>query len=155
MKNLAMLASLCSVLGCFSGFSTAAEQDQIVIEDLTPAQLREQIEIVQAEFYRVFNAMNDDDDFDIICNRYMPTGSNIHRDACEPKFVIDKRADNVNQSRFGNDILMDHDALMASLRTQFEELTRKMNAIAAESQYFSELNRVLSMLNDRLDEISN
>ena len=155
MKNLAILAGLLSVLGYFSVPAVAAEQEQIVIDDLSLAELREQIEIVQTEFYRVFNAMNDDDKFDIICHRYMPTGSNISRDACEPQFVIDKRADNVKESRFGNDTLMDHDALMASLQPQFEELTRKMNTIAAESQYFSELNQVLGMLNDRLREITN
>ena len=49
---------------------------------------------------------------------------------------------------------MDHDALMASLQPEFRELTEKMNAVAAENQYFKELNQVLSMLNERLAEIS-
>jgi uncharacterized coiled-coil protein SlyX len=155
MKKLITLAGLFSVLGCFLTPAAAAEQEQIIIDDLSLAELREQIERVQAEFYRVFNDINEDDNFDIICHRYLPTGSNISRDACEPQFVIDKRADNVTQSRFGNDTLMDHGALMASLQPQFEELTRKMNAVAAENQYFSELNQVLGMLNDRLREITN
>jgi len=153
-KSIILIITLLS-LGGFAGIGISAEQEQIVIEDLSRSELRDQIEIVQNEVYRVFNTMNDNDDFDIICHRYTPTGSNISRKACEPQFVIDKRADNVKESRNENDTLMDHDALMASLQPQLAELTEKMNAVAVESQYFRELNQVLGMLNDRLEEITN
>ena len=46
-----------------------ADEDQIVIEDLSRAQLRAEIDKIQKEFYRVFNAANDDDKLDIICHR--------------------------------------------------------------------------------------
>lgn len=154
MKKATILAANLMALFILAGAVRAAEQEQIVIEDLSLSELRDQIEIVQAEFYRVFNSVNEDNKFDIICHKYMPTGSNISREACEPQFVIDKRADNVKESRNQNDTLMDHDALMASLQPEFRELTEKMNAVAAENQYFKELNQVLSMLNERLAEIS-
>ena len=154
MKKATILAANLMALFILAGAVRAAEQEQIVIEDLSLSELRDQIEIVQTEFYRVFNSVNEDNKFDIICHKYMPTGSNISREACEPQFVIDKRADNVKESRNQNDTLMDHDALMASLQPEFRELTEKMNAVAAENQYFKELNQVLSMLNERLAEIS-
>lgn len=154
MKKMVILFVTLMVTGSLWGVGIAAEQEQIVIEDLSLKELREQIEIVQNEVYRVFNSMNEDDSYDIICHRYTPTGSNISREACEPQFIIDKRADNVKESRNENDTLMDHDTLMAVLQPQFEELTNKMNTVAAESQYFRELNQVLGMLNERLDEIS-
>lgn len=155
MKKSSILTITLLVAGALPGFGIAAEQEQIVIEDLSLSELRKQIEIVQNEVYRVFNAMNDDDFYDIICHRYQPTGSNISREACEPQFVIDKRANNARDWQFANDVLMEQDELLASLQTEFATLTEKMNAVAAESDYFRELNQVLGMLNGRLAEISN
>ena len=155
MKQSIILLITLIALGGFTSSGIAAEQEQIVIEDLSLSELREQIEIVQNEVYRVFNAMNDNDDFDIICHRYKPTGSNISSEACEPQFLIDKRADNVKEWQFGNDVLLEQNELLASVQSQFEELTEKMNSVAAESEYFRELNQVLGMLNDRLTEITN
>ena len=155
MKNTVFLMIALFSLGGFTGVGIAAEQEQIVIEDLSLSELREQIEIVQNEFYRVFNTVNDDDSFDIICHRYTPTGTNISQEACEPQFVIDRRAENAREWQFGNDVLMEQDELMASLQPQFELLTEKMNEVAGESQYFRELNQVLGMLNERLEEITN
>jgi len=155
MKKSIILTIALFSLGSISDFGSAAEQEQIVIEDLSLSELREQIDIVQNEVYRVFNSANDDDDFDIICHRYKPTGSQISQDACEPQFMITRRADNVREWQFGNDVLMEQNELLAALQTEFSELTNKMNAVAAESDYFRELNQVLGMLNDRLLEITN
>jgi hypothetical protein len=155
MKSLTILTVTLTVLGFLSVPAAAAEQEQIIIDDLSPAELREQIEIVQKEFYRVFNARNEDDKFDIICHRYIPTGTNISQEACEPQFVIDARSENANEWQFGNDVLLEQDELLAELQSQFAELTEKMNAVAVENDYFRELNQVLGMLNDRLREITN
>lgn len=153
MKNI-LLASVL-ILGTFPYFAVSAEQGQIVIEDLSLAELKEQIDIVQKEFYRVFNSANDDDEFDIICHRFTPTGSHISQEACEPQFVISRRAENAREWQFGNDVLMEQEELLASLETQFAELTEKMNGVATDSEYFRELNQVLGMLNSRLAEITN
>ncbi len=132
----------------------AAEEEQIVIEDLTPAQLRDEIEKIQTEFYAVFNRNNDDDTFDITCQEFTPTGSNIPQTGCEPGFVTARRGENANDYRLGTDDLLSQDALMRELQPEFAQLTEKMNALAATDQYFRELGQILQMLNERLREIT-
>lgn len=139
-----------------AGFGQIAlpADDQIVIDDLTPAQLRAEITKIQTEFYRVFNESNTVEDLAIVCHEYLPTGSNIKRDACEPKFVIDRRARNAADSQSFTDALLSPAALQADLAHRFEELTEAMNALAAENQYFRELNTILGVLRERLEEIT-
>ena len=132
-----------------------ADEEQIVIEDLSRAQLRAEIEKIQHEVYRVFNAANDNDELDIVCHDYVPTGSNIREEACEPQFVIDKRAENVADSRFFTDVLLNPAELQSILGVQFQVLTAAMNAVAAENRYYSELNAILKVLRERLEEFSN
>jgi len=132
----------------------AAEEEQIVIEDLTPAQLRAEIEKIQTEFYAVFNRNNDDDAFDVTCQEFTPTGSNIPQKGCEPGFVTARRGENANDYRLGTDDLLSQDALLRELQPEFAQLTEKMNALAATDQYFRELGQILQMLNERLRELS-
>lgn len=148
MKQILVLLLL------FCAASATIAQEPIVIEDLSPAQLRAEIKKVQTEFYRVFNADVGESKLRIVCHEYLPTGSNIKREACEPQFVIDKRASNAADSRFQVDELMSAATLQQELSAEFEELTAAMNKLAAEKPYFKELNSVLAMLRERLEEIT-
>lgn len=129
-------------------------QEPIVIDDLSPAQLRAEIKKVQTEFYRVFNESTEDSKMHIVCHDYIPTGSNIKREACEPQFVIDRRGNNAGDSRLQVDELLSPAALQQDLRVEFEALTAAMNKLSAENSYFKELNSVLEMLRGRLEEIT-
>jgi hypothetical protein len=131
-----------------------AAEEQIVIEDLTAAQLRDEIEKIQAEFYAVFNRNNQEDAFDVVCQKFTPTGSNIPQVGCEPGFVTERRGQNANDYRLGTDELLTQEALIRELQPQFAEFTQKMNALAATDQYFRELGQILQMLNERLRELS-
>jgi len=130
-----------------------ADQGQIVIEDLSKPELRAEIDKIQNEFYRVFNSLNDDDDFDIECQKFTRTGSNIPELGCEPKFVTRRRGQNASDFRAGTDDLLTVDALQDELQPEFAKLTEKMNAIAAENEYFRELNQILQMLRGRMAEL--
>ena len=152
--RMGMRQILTSLLLSFVAFAASA-QEPIVIEDLSPAQLRAEIKKVQTEFYRVFNAsVEPGSKMTIVCHEYLPTGSNIKREACEPQFVIDRRAGNAADSRFQVDELLSNAALQQELSGEFTELTAAMNKLAAENQYFKELNSVLAMLRERLAEIT-
>lgn len=158
MKTTRIVLGELVVLGLMAIFATsmasAAEQEQIVIEDLTVPQLRAEIEKIQTEYYNVFNRLNEDDEFDIVCQKFTPTGSNIPQIGCEPTFVSKRRGENANASRLGTDELMTNDALIKDLQPQFQQLTDKMNQIAKENDYFRELGQVLQMLRGRLNELN-
>lgn len=131
-----------------------AEQEQVVIEDLTVPQLRAEIEKIQTEFYRVFNTLNENDELDIVCQKFTPTGSNIPQVGCEPNFVSARRGANANDYRLGTDELIGNDALIKELRPEFEQLTAMMNEMASKNEYFQELGEILQMLRGRLNELS-
>lgn len=154
MKKSALISLATFLLTCLFTSVQAAE-DQIVVEDLTPAQLRAEIDKIQKEFYRVFNAKNGDDDLDITCHDLVPTGSNRRREVCEPQFMIDRRSRNAVDSRAGNDALLSPQGLRSELEPEFKALTEAMNLLVQEDQYFRELNAILGMLRERLEEITN
>lgn len=132
----------------------AAEEAQVVIEDLTVPQLRAEIEKIQTEFYRVFNTLNENDEFDVVCQKFTPTGSNIPQIGCEPNFLSKRRGANANEYRLGTDELIGNDALIKELQPEFEQLTALMNEISAKNQYLKELGAILQMLRGRLNEIN-
>lgn len=151
MKSLALLSLPGFFLACLFTTANAAE-DQIVIEDLSPAQLRAEIKKIESEVYRVFNAENENDELDIICRKYKPTGSNIRKEACEPKFVTDKRAENASDAQKGIDSILMPKELQNSLKPELEAFAEAMNALVKENQYFGELNAILGALREQLEE---
>jgi len=132
----------------------AAEEEQIVIEDLTVPQLRAEIEKIQDEYFTVFNRLNEDDDFDIVCQKFTPTGTNIPQVGCEPTFVTKRRSESANNYRTGGDDLLTNDALIKELQPEFEKLTAMLNDLATSNQYFRELSEILQMLTGRLAELT-
>ena len=135
----------------------AAEQEQaeqqIVIENLSVTQLRAEIDKIQQEFYRVFNQLNEEEDLDVVCREFTPTGSNIPQTGCEPGFVTRRRGDNANDYRLGIDELLTNEALIRELQPEFERLTTKMNEISQSNSYFRELGQILQALRNRLTQI--
>lgn len=133
--------------------SLRGQEEIIVIEDLSPGELRAQIIRVESEFYRVFNLSTEKAKLKIECLEYAPTGSAIKRRACEPNFYTDARNQNVRNWQDQVDILASPEALRSSLEKEFEELTETMNILIKENEYFRELNNVLRMLRDREREL--
>jgi len=146
------LFTLCSALLLGVGSTqTLAADGQIVIEDLTPSKLRAEIKKIETEFYRVFNSRVEDKSLAIICYKYVPTGSNIKEEACEPQFVIDKRGDNANDARLGYDLLFTAQDLQSVLAAEYAALTAAMSEVSKESGYFRELNEILNALREELE----
>lgn len=129
------------------------EGEVVVIADLSRAEVVQFIEEVEEDLYRIFNANNDDDAYDIFCNNIVPTGSNRPVRSCEPKFLTDARARNVNDSQFGADTLLTDSALRRTMQSEFEELERKMEAMVTEQPRFAETFGILDALRRRLAEI--
>jgi hypothetical protein len=147
-------ALLSLVLGSFMGLVTfsAMAQEAVVLEDMSRAELRAEIEKYENEFYRVFNANVSDKKFEIHCARYTPTNSNISVRACEPTFVVDARNENANSFQLGIGIQLSPADLRKTLDKEFEALTEMLNALLAENDYFKALNADLTMLRQMLAE---
>lgn len=148
----ALFPTICGLLILALGPAlTLAAEEQIIIEDLSPRQLRSQIKRIETEFYRVFNASIEDQNLAVICYKHTPTGSNLSVDLCEPQFLIDKRGENVNNQLFGNDILLTPQDLRTALASEYEALTAALTELSAESEYFRELNGILTALREELE----
>ena len=102
----------------------------------------------------MFNTLNENDEFDVVCQKFTPTGSNIPQVGCEPNFLSKRRGANANEYRLGTDELIGNDALIKELQPEFEQLTASMNEISAKNQYLKELGAILQMLRGRLNEIN-
>jgi hypothetical protein len=127
-----------------------ADVEAVIVPGRRPENLRVEIERLEATVYERFNALNSNDDFDILCFEQAPTGSNIPSRTCAPNFVI--RA----ESRAASKILTDgrggagnnnnpaeHSMLMEE---KSRELTAEMQRVAREDE---------TLLRDlvRLDEL--
>ena len=65
--------------------------------------LRMRLELYKAEdrFYQLYNVLNDDDDFDILCRKEAPVGSHILRRVCKANFERLPDADDATVLRMG------------------------------------------------------
>ena len=61
--------------------------DEIIVRG-QKSLLRMRLEVYKAEdrFYELYNVLNDDDDFDILCRKEAPVGSHIMRRVCKANF---------------------------------------------------------------------
>ena len=127
-----------------------ADVEEVIVPGRRPENLRVEIERLEAAVYERFNALNSNDEFDILCFEQAPTGSNIPLRTCAPNFVI--RA----ESRAASNILADgrggagnnNNPAEHSMRMQEKsrELTAEMQRVAREDE---------TLLRDlvRLDEL--
>jgi len=116
-----------------------ADVEEVIVPGRTPENLRVEIERLEVAVYERFNALNNNDEFDIHCFEQAPTGSNIPLRTCAPNFVI--RA----ESRAASKILTDgrggagnnnnpaeHFMLMEQ---KSRELTAEMQRVAREDEH--------------------
>jgi len=155
MKKSSVLFSLAFLVALSPMLSAQEDEGEvIVIADLNRSEVQGFIEEVQAQFYEIFNANNDDDRFDIVCYEATPTGSHIKREVCEPKFFVDARSANANSHRTGSDMLVNDATLRAEHSAEFEELQQRMEAMTTSNAQFRELASILTQLRARLAQLT-
>jgi len=72
----------------------------VVTPEVRFGTLKKLLVQIEDDFFAKFNELNLDDDYDVVCYRFKPTGSHISRRVCEPQFYMDARADNSGQVAF-------------------------------------------------------
>ena len=92
------------------------------------------MEIVDEEnkIFSMFNELNSDDDFDILCDNIAPTGSHIKQRVCEPRFVTETRARMAQDFMLGIGALNESSDLGVETKLQQDELEKEHLRIAAE-----------------------
>jgi len=140
-------------------WSGASAQDDdgevIVIAELNRADVKEFIEEAEDQFYAIFNANVDDEDFKITCRRETPTGSNIAVRVCEPQFMIRARAENANTIGFNAGVVEPDQAIRSALQPEYDQLQEKMEAMTQEVPAFAQIASILTQLRARLAQLEN
>ena len=106
------------------------------------------MEIVDEEnkIFSMFNELNSDDRFDILCDKIAPTGSHIQQRICEPRFVTETRAQMTQDYVRGIGMLVESSAVMAETAIEREEIAREHLRIAAEYPEYLEMLTALTNL---------
>jgi hypothetical protein len=127
-----------------------ADVDEVIVPGRRPPNLRVEIERLEATVYDRFNALNNDDDFDIHCFEQAPTGSNIPLRKCAPNFVIEA------ESNAASRMLSDGRGGAGNNNSPAEHLMlmeEKSRALTAEMQRLAREDEQLMRDLVRLDEL--
>jgi len=144
---------LAVIVSCSFTTLISAQEEPIVIDDLSLSELNDQIERVEDEFYRVFNLSIEEEHLKVECDDWTPTGTHIAQRACQPFFLTQARNQNLRDWNNQMDVIASPEQLRVRLAAEFEELTAAINSVLEENQYLRELNAILRMLRDRSQEI--
>jgi len=135
--------------------SAQEEGEVIVIAELNRAEVRQFIEEAEDQFYGIFNANIDDDDYKVSCRRETPTGSNIRVRVCEPEFMIRARAENARQLDINDGALTTDQAIRAGLEAEYARLQEMMEEMAQEVPEFAQIASILTQLRARQNQLAN
>jgi hypothetical protein len=70
-----------------------ADEEIVVVGQATLRSLREQLIRAEDQVHELFNALNDEDEYDIHCHMETRTGTNISQRVCKPNYVDIATAD--------------------------------------------------------------
>ena len=113
IDEMGTLHSLLLLVLLFGQFAAAEEEsdstdDEAVIDEITvigtPELLTLRVEIIRAEdeIYRIFNELNEDDDYDMICKNERPVGTHIARRVCRARLFRDAMAEDARRAMDGD-----------------------------------------------------
>ena len=153
MKHL--LTVLLLMVPAMSTFAQDEEGEVIVISELNRAEVRQFIEEAEDQFYEIFNANIDDEDYKITCSRHTPAGSNISIRVCEPKFMVDARAEDARNSQFNPGVVEGDRSIRASVEPQYVRLQEMMEQMTQEVPAFAQIASILTQLRARQEQLQN
>ena len=115
------------------------------------------MEIVDEEnkIFSMFNELNSDDRFDILCDNIAPTGSHIKQRVCEPRFVTETRAQMTQDYVRGIGMLVGSSDLEVETAMEREELEKEHLRIAVEHPEYLEMLTELTNLRGTLESRRN
>jgi hypothetical protein len=105
MKRVPFFALLLLLPGFVAAQQLVSEQSDVTsppadepIEEITVygeqplVKLKVELEHAESSFYNLYNQLNDDWKFDVVCRKEAPTGSHIKRQICWPRYQLEARS---------------------------------------------------------------
>lgn len=108
--------------------------------------MRMKIEQTEDEVYAFFNANNSSNRMDIVCSTRRPTGTNMRKRECEPRFLKELRVLKTRESRIGIGIVFNQEDLVDWSSEDFANLQNEMLLLMAKHPEFSDKLAELSDL---------
>jgi len=117
----------------------------VVMSPRSLTTLRRELIAAEDDMYAIFNSLNTDDDYDIICKKEARVGSQFRYRVCKTKIQVDKASEaakdfhdergpqgiNLNMQKHG-DILREKMRALAAENPQFLDALRKRRALQQE-----------------------
>lgn len=127
------------------GTNTTAESEEIdeivVLGAHSLTLLRQEVIVAEDKFFEIYNELNDDDRFDIICENRRPTGTRIQVRECKARFVRDAEVDATQDALMMNNSPANVAAQpIRAAKEDYETLDKKLKTFAVENP---ELQRAL------------
>lgn len=143
MRTLCLVATLSLAAPVLAQEAASAPQagenvDEVVVPGRRPQNLRAEIERLEQVVYERWNALNSNDDFDILCLDSEPTGSNITQTRCAPNFVIQaesRAAENSIDSARNNNTTRNTEYLQ-TMQAKSQQLNEEMQRVARQDEQF-------------------
>ncbi len=149
-RALTLAAGL--ICSCMS-FAEEETIDEIIVESMPrPAQIRAELQRVELNIYNLFNELNDDDRYDIICREVRPIGSQILQRQCKARMLFEAEAESAVDAGDATAVWR-----IESRATEHEErLTELLRDAVAESPELLELlverRRLMNQLSEAKGE---
>jgi len=146
MKDAAALAFLSALLSVCTQTAMAQEtqpqrsgpiEEVIVRAPPRLKSMREAIEDAEDHAFELFNELNTDDDYDIVCHREEPTGSRISVRNCRARFV-DRLLRESTQEAFSLGGGLPATLPLLEIERHMALLAAKVEALASEHEVFLE-----------------
>ena len=148
-------------LALAASFQVTAQNDKERVENIevfgqkTTPQLKRAFDKQRFEFLELYNSINEIAKFDVICKYQKPIGSKIARKSCEPRYVRDFRAMQIQVSSTGvgidiNRLPSDDDIRFLTNDTREEAFEHVAALIATHPELFDSFSK-LDALHQRIE----
>lgn len=133
----------------------------VVTPNVTRGQLEKLLVQIEDDFFEKFNELNIDNDYDVNCYEFVPTGTHIRRRVCEPEFFMDRRSENASehvlalmQKHVFPPPLLGRRDLRAVTVQEFEILQGKMEEMNRTDLELRSIGEALAKVKSRIESFS-
>jgi hypothetical protein len=98
------------------------ELDEALVKGTSLWKLRQDMVKTEEQFYKLFNELNTEDDFDVTCRMEAPLGTRLKKRICHMAFYEDAQAE-AAQALLAGQMVIDPELVMLQRRTEYTKHT--------------------------------